>query len=79
MADRTDARQGQHRTDLHEVSNWKDTVEPTVDAQGKINGGCRSLTADGKSWDCFLGEKAIEEQIIGPALLGAPSDGPGVG
>ena len=63
----------------HEVSNWKGTVEPTVDAQGKVNGGCRSLTADGQSWDCYLGRAAVEEQIIGPELLGQVSPGPGVG
>jgi hypothetical protein len=62
-----------------EVSNWKGTVEPTVDAQGKVNGGCRSLTADGQSWDCYLGRAAVEEQIIGPELLGQVSPGPGVG
>jgi hypothetical protein len=63
----------------HEVSNWKGTVEPTVDARGKVNGGCRSLTADGQSWDCYLGRAAVEEQIIGPELLGQTSPGPGVG
>jgi hypothetical protein len=63
----------------HEVSNWKGTVEPTVDAEGTVNGGCRSLTADGKSWDCYLGKKAVEEQIIGAEFLGQHSEGPGVG
>ena len=62
-----------------ELSNWKGTVEPTVDAQGKVNGGCRSLTADGRSWDCYLGRAAVEEQIIGPELLGQASPAPGVG
>lgn len=62
-----------------EISNWKGTVEPTVDAQGKVNGGCRSLTADGQSWDCYLGHAAVEEQIIGPGLLGQASPGPGRG
>jgi hypothetical protein len=63
----------------HEFSDWKGTVEPTVDAEGTVNGGCRSLSADGKSWDCYLGKKAVEERIIGAEFLGQHSEGPGVG
>ncbi len=28
----------------------KGTVEPTVDASKHVNGGCRSLTDDGREW-----------------------------
>ena len=62
-----------------EVSNWKGTVEPTVDAQGKVNGGCRSLTADGQSWDCYLGLAAVEQQIVSAGFLGAYAPTPGRG
>jgi hypothetical protein len=62
-----------------EVADWKGTVEPTVGADEVINGGCRSLASDGREWECYLGEAAVEEQIIGPQLLGARSEGPGVG
>jgi hypothetical protein len=55
------------------------TVEPTVDARGTVNGGCRSLSADGRTWSCYLGRAAVDQQIIGPDLLGAHSAGPGVG
>jgi hypothetical protein len=55
------------------------TVEPTVDDSKLVNGGCRSLNAAGTHWRCYVGEEAVEQQIIGPALLGAPSSGPSVG
>jgi hypothetical protein len=62
-----------------EVSDWLGTVEPTVDASKHVNGGCRSLASDGKEWECYLGQKAVDEQIIGPSLLGAYAPSPGVG
>jgi len=62
-----------------EVSDWKGTVEPTVDATKHVNGGCRSLRADGLEWQCYLGQTAVDEQIIGPGFLGEYSSGPGVG
>jgi hypothetical protein len=62
-----------------EISDWMSTVEPTVDASKRVNGGCRSLASDGKEWECYLGQKAVDEQIIGPSLLGAYAPSPGVG
>jgi hypothetical protein len=62
-----------------EISDWMSTVEPTVDASKHVNGGCRSLASDGKEWQCYLGQKAVDEQIIGPSLLGAYAPSPGVG
>lgn len=60
-------------------TDWTGTVEPTVDATGQVNGGCRSENAAGTQWDCYLGEAAVQQQIIAPDLLGQPSAGPGVG
>jgi hypothetical protein len=62
-----------------EVSDWKGTVEPTVDASKHVNGGCRSLASDGRTWECYLGQAAVTQQIIGPAMLGVFSPTPGVG
>jgi hypothetical protein len=62
-----------------EVSDWKGTVEPTVDATEHVNGGCRSLTSDGKEWECYLGQTAVDQQIIGQSFLGQVSEGPGAG
>jgi hypothetical protein len=62
-----------------EVSDWMGTVEPTVDASKHVNGGCRSLASDGKEWQCYLGQKAVDERIIGPQFLGEYAPSPGVG
>jgi hypothetical protein len=58
---------------------FEGTVEPTVDAHGTVNGGCRSLSADGRTWACYLGRAAVDQKIIGPDFLGSHSAGPGVG
>ena len=62
-----------------EVSDWKGTVEPTVDATKHVNGGCRSLTSDGRQWRCYLGQAAVDQKIIGPDFLGEYAPSPGVG
>jgi hypothetical protein len=62
-----------------EVSDWKGTVEPTVDKNKHVNGGCRSLASDGKEWECYLGQKAVDEAIIGQNFLGDFAPSPGVG
>jgi hypothetical protein len=67
------------RTPAPEVEDWKGTVEPTVDDTKHVNGGCRSLRSDGLEWQCYLGQAAVDEQIIGQGFLGEYSPGPGVG
>jgi hypothetical protein len=62
-----------------EVEDWKGTVEPTVDASSHVNGGCRSLVSEGTEWQCYLGQAAVDQQIIGQDFLGEESSGPGVG
>jgi hypothetical protein len=62
-----------------EVSDWKGTVEPTVDATKHVNGGCRSLTSDGKEWECYIGQAAVDQEIIGQGFLGEYAPSPGVG
>jgi hypothetical protein len=62
-----------------EVSDWKGTVEPTIDATKHVNGGCRSLTSAGNEWECYVGKAAVEQQIIGQTLLGAFAPSPTVG
>jgi hypothetical protein len=62
-----------------EVSDWKGTVEPTVDATKHVNGGCRSLNSAGTEWQCYIGEEAVRQQIIGPDFLGEFAPAPGVG
>ncbi len=62
-----------------EVSDWKGAVEPTVDATRHVNGGCRSLASSGREWECYIGEAAVKQQIIGAGLLGEYAPTPGVG
>jgi hypothetical protein len=61
------------------VSDWKGTVEPTVDATKRVNGCCRALTADGRQWGCYIGRAAVDQQIIGPGFPGEYAPSPGVG
>jgi hypothetical protein len=43
----------------------------TVDAQKHVNGGCVSISADGRRWDCFIGEAAVQHAIVDRSYLGA--------
>jgi len=61
------------------AGQWLGTVEPTVDATKHVNGGCRSLNAAGTEWECYIGQKAVAEKIIGAGFLGQFSPSPGVG
>jgi len=67
------------RTGDIEPGGWNGTVEPTVDATKRVNGGCRSLSADGMHWRCYIGQEAVKQQIIGPGFLGEYAPAPGVG
>jgi hypothetical protein len=67
------------RAPAPEVPDWKGTVEPTVDSTKHVNGGCRSLTSDGRTWRCYIGQAAVDQQIIGAGFLGEYAPSPGVG
>jgi hypothetical protein len=62
-----------------EVADWQGTVEPTVDASKRVNGGCRSLTSKGTEWECYIGQAAVDQKIIGRQFLGEFAPSPGVG
>ena len=62
-----------------EVSDWKGTVEPSVDTSKHVNGGCRSLASDGREWECYVGQAAVDQKIIGQGLLGEFQPAPGQG
>jgi hypothetical protein len=59
--------------------DWNATVEPTVDATKHVNGGCRAQNAAGTEWECYIGQEAVTQKIIGASFLGQPVLGPGVG
>jgi hypothetical protein len=53
----------------------------TVDDSHHINGGCRSTSSDGSTWECYLGQAAVAQGIVtapdGPnSGLGSYSAGP---
>jgi hypothetical protein len=70
---------GTEPTPAPEVSDWKGTVEPTVDATKHVNGGCRSLASNGREWECYIGRAAVDQQIIGAGFLGEYAPTPGRG
>ena len=42
----------------------------TVDSTRHVDGGCVSISADGRIWNCFLGQSAVDHGIIGSGFLG---------
>jgi hypothetical protein len=46
---------------------------------GMAAGGCIGLDAAGMTWDCYLGQAAVEHEIISQDFLGQPVLGPGQG
>jgi hypothetical protein len=62
-----------------EISDWKETVEPTVDATKHVNGGCRSLQPDGLVWECYIGQAAVDHGIVSQGFLGQYAPEPGHG
>ena len=61
------------------AGQFKGIVEPTVDATHHVDGGCRAISADGSRWECYIGQAAVKQRIIGRAFLGQYVPGPGVG
>ena len=52
---------------------------PSVDASKHINGGCIATTDDGLTWDCYLGDAAVNHGILDASLLGQYQPGPSHG
>lgn len=51
----------------------------TVDSTRRIDGGCISIAADGRTWNCYLGERAAAQGIISADLLGHYQPEPATG
>lgn len=58
--------------------DFLDTIEVMVGDDSRVSGGCRSQDADGLHWTCYLGQRAVDEGMIGQDFLGQKA-GPGVG
>jgi hypothetical protein len=66
------------RPPVAEIENFLGAKE-VLAIEGKVGGGCIGLDVAGMQWDCFLGQDAVDREIIGPDLLGEPVLGPGQG
>lgn len=64
-------------TDAAAVGDYTGTKEVLVVA-GNVAGGCIGLDAVGMTWTCYVGQDAVDHEIIGQDFLGEPA-GPGRG
>jgi hypothetical protein len=58
-----------------EIANFLGAKEALVIA-GVVAGGCVGLDRDGMTWNCFIGQEAVDRRIIGKLLLGQPAPFP---
>jgi hypothetical protein len=61
-----------------EVSDFLGSKEMLV-IDGIVAGGCVGLDHAGMTWSCFIGQEAVDRNIIGKDLLGQPAPFPGRG
>ncbi len=61
------------------LNDYTNAAELFVDADLDIAGGCRGKSADGLQWTCYVGQRAVDEQILAADLLGQYSPSPGRG
>jgi len=60
------------------VADYTGWAEP-IGINGVVAGGCLGRSADGLSWDCYIGQDAVDHLIISQGFLGEPMTGPGRG
>jgi hypothetical protein len=61
------------------VDDFTNVAYQTVDSTQHVNGGCRSLAADGRTWRCWIGQAAVDHKIISQDFLGQLQTGPATG
>jgi len=66
------------RAPAPEISNFLDATEALV-IGGRVAGGCLGLDRGGMSWQCYIGQSAVDRSIIGKDFLGQPAPYPGRG
>lgn len=54
-------------------------VKEVLAIDGVAAGGCIGLDAAGMTWDCYIGQDAVDQEIISQDFLGEPILGPGRG
>ena len=58
-------------------SDFTGTKEPLV-VDGTVAGGCIGTDAAGLTWECYVGQAAVDHEIVSQDFLGQPA-GPGRG
>ena len=61
-----------------EVTDFTNTKE-VLAIDGVAAGGCIGLDVAGMTWDCYIGQDAVDHEIISQDFLGEPVLGPGRG
>jgi hypothetical protein len=61
------------------VGSYEGSKFQTVDAEKRIDGGCVGASADGTVWNCYLGQLAVEHDILDASLLGQVQTSPAHG
>lgn len=61
-----------------EISDFRGTKE-VLAIDGVAAGGCIGLDESGMTWDCYIGQDAVDHEIISQDFLGEPILGPGRG
>ena len=59
------------------ITDFDGTKEVLV-VSGKVAGGCIGQDSAGMTWDCYIGQDAVDQEIITKDFLGEPA-GPGIG
>lgn len=58
---------------------FKGSKFATVDDESRVNGGCVGLNNAGTEWACYIGERAVAEDILDQGVLGQKQAGPAGG
>ena len=68
-----------HAPTVEAQSSYTGTKETFADGNNDVAGGCIGQDASGLNWTCYAGQRAVQENIIGPDLLGQHQTGPAYG
>ena len=50
--------------------SWIGTKMASVNSERRVDGGCVAVSADGRTWDCYLGDLAVKRGVADPTFLG---------
>jgi hypothetical protein len=55
---------------VERLDDYLGTTEPLSSDDLVISGGCRSQDPEGIRWTCYIGQRAVDEGLIGQDFLG---------